>query len=82
MRIFPEGKGGIGVKGIRLRSGTPSDVELRMVLDAVRSDPKLRASLIRNAKDVMARMNSGQLGMNKNRAAEMHFLIKALEKIK
>ncbi|GAA0829120.1 hypothetical protein GCM10009525_27440 [Streptosporangium amethystogenes subsp. fukuiense] len=82
VRVFPDGKGGVGVEGIRLRSGSPSNAELQQALDAIKSNPQLRANLIHNARDVMARMNSGELGMNKNRASEMHFLIKALEKMK
>ncbi|WP_283133674.1 polymorphic toxin-type HINT domain-containing protein [Rhizohabitans arisaemae] len=80
-RIFPDGKGGVGVVGIRLRNGLPSSAQLQQVADAIAFDSQLRASLIRNAKDMMARMNRGELGMKRNRAAEMHFLIKALEKM-
>ncbi|MBO3752717.1 hypothetical protein J5X84_42275 [Streptosporangiaceae bacterium NEAU-GS5] len=68
VRVFPDGEGGIGVKGIRLKSGVPSDAEVQEVLDAIRSDAKLRGNLIRNAKEAMARMNSGSMGMSKNRA--------------
>jgi hypothetical protein len=37
--------------------------------------------LIRNAESAMEKFNRGTYGTVKNRAAEMHFLIKALEKM-
>jgi RHS repeat-associated protein len=81
VRIFPDGQGGIGADGIRLSNGTPTPKQVQQVLDAVKSDPSLRADLIQKARSAMDDMNAGSYGMSKNRAAEMNFLIKALEKM-
>ncbi|MFI6816008.1 RHS repeat-associated core domain-containing protein [Nonomuraea sp. NPDC050328] len=81
VRVFPNEKGGVGVKGVRIKTGMPGRAELDFVLKSLQRDSALRENLIRNARDAMDRMNSGKLGMAKNRALEMHFLIKALEKM-
>ncbi|WTP14332.1 polymorphic toxin-type HINT domain-containing protein [Streptomyces sp. NBC_00191] len=81
VRIFPNGQGGIGAEGIRLRSGTASPKEVQKVLDEIHSNPSLRADIIDKARSARASMNAGEFGMQSNRAAEIHFLIKALEKM-
>jgi RHS repeat-associated protein len=82
VRVFPRADGEIGVEGIRLKTGLPTSDQLDQVLAALKSDPTLRADLIQKARAAMDAMNRGAYGMSQNRAAEMHFLIKALEKIK
>ncbi|MGH3625734.1 MAG: hypothetical protein ACRDQ5_28835, partial [Sciscionella sp.] len=59
----------------------PTGKQVQQVLDALNSDPSLRADLAQKARSAMDQMNSGAYGMTENRAAEMHFLIKALEKM-
>ncbi|WP_159394790.1 hypothetical protein [Streptomyces sp. H-KF8] len=81
VRIFPNDKGGIGAEAIRLRSGTASPKEVQKVLDEIHSNPALRADVIAKATSARTSMNAGEFGMQSNRAAEMHFLIKNLEKL-
>ncbi|WP_194922496.1 LamG-like jellyroll fold domain-containing protein [Catenulispora pinisilvae] len=79
VRIFPNGGGSIGAEAIRLRTGTASAADVQTALDALNSDPALRADLIAKTQSAMDSMNAGEWGMSTNRAAEMHFLIKALQ---
>jgi len=51
------------------------------VLDEIYSNPDLRADVIQKATSARNSMNAGEFGMQSNRAAEMHFLIKNLEKL-
>jgi hypothetical protein len=81
VRIFPNGQGGVGAEGIRLRSGTASPKEVKKVLSEIHSNRSLRSDIIDKVKSARASMNAGEFGMQSNRAAEMHFLIKALEKM-
>ncbi|MFD3921422.1 polymorphic toxin-type HINT domain-containing protein [Streptomyces sp. NPDC058595] len=81
VRIFPNDKGGIGAEAIRLRSGTASPKEVQKVLDEIHSNPSLRADIIAKATSARTSMNAGEFGMQSNRAAEMHFLIKNLGKL-
>jgi RHS repeat-associated protein len=92
VRVFPTADGGIGAEGIRLAKGRlPSTAQVSEVLETLKSDPALRMDLIQKARSVMddmnadARASAGEpkiYGMAQNRAAELHFLIKALEKLK
>jgi hypothetical protein len=79
VRLFPDGRGGIGAEPIRLRSGTATPEDVQRALAEIQSNPQLRADLIDKSRSAMGSMNSGEWGMSSNRAAEMHFLIKALE---
>ncbi len=79
VRIFPDGRGSIGAEPIRLRSGTATPEDVQRALAEIQSNPQLRADLIDKSRSAMGSMNSGEWGMSSNRAAEMHFLIKALE---
>ncbi|GGV50679.1 hypothetical protein GCM10010293_61870 [Streptomyces griseoflavus] len=81
VRIFPNDKGGIGAEPIRLRNGTASAKDVQKVLDEIHSNPSLRADIIQKATRVREDMNAGAYGMQQNRAAEMHFIIKNLEKM-
>ncbi|MEV0949670.1 polymorphic toxin-type HINT domain-containing protein [Promicromonospora sp. NPDC050249] len=82
VRIFPDGKGGIGGKPIRLRHGSASDGEVKTVLAEIDKNPALREDIIAKATSARNSMNAGEYGTQVNRAAEMQFLIKALEKKK
>jgi len=77
-----DGKGGIGGESIRLRSGTASPKQVQAVLDEIAGSPALRNDIITKASSVRESMNSGAFGTAKNRASEMHFLIKALENMR
>jgi RHS repeat-associated protein len=79
--VYPTGDGGIGLKPFETNAGIADAKELAQVRSAIESDPSLRLKLIRNAESAMEKFNRGTYGTVKNRAAEMHFLIKALEKM-
>ncbi|WP_460407302.1 polymorphic toxin-type HINT domain-containing protein, partial [Actinophytocola sediminis] len=79
VRIFPDGNGGVGAEAIRLRSGTATSADVQRALAEIESNPRVRADLIDKARSAMSSMNNGEWGMSKNRAAEMHYLIRALE---
>ncbi|MFF1381155.1 DUF6531 domain-containing protein [Streptomyces sp. NPDC058308] len=81
VRIFPNDKGGIGAEGIRMKHGTASNAQVQKVLDEIHSNPALRNDIIDKATSARNSMNKGEFGMNKNRAAELHFIIKNLEKL-
>ncbi|MCT2592228.1 hypothetical protein LHJ74_20370 [Streptomyces sp. N2-109] len=81
VRIFPDGKGGIGAEPIRLKAGTASERDAQRALQEVRSNPEFRKDLMEKAKSARESMNKGEYGMSSNRAAEIHFIIKALEKM-
>ncbi|MDI3388186.1 RHS repeat-associated core domain-containing protein [Streptomyces sp. B-S-A8] len=81
VRIFPDGEGGIGAEPIRLKHGTASDREVQKVLDEIYSNQTLREDIIKKATSARDSMNNGEFGMTSNRAAEMHFIIKNLEKL-
>ncbi|MET8685876.1 DUF6531 domain-containing protein [Streptomyces sp. NPDC004732] len=81
VQIFPDNKGGIGGRPIRLKHGTASDKEVQKVLDEIHSNPALRDDIIAKATSARDSMNKGEFGMSQNRAAEMHFIIKNLEKM-
>ncbi|MER7165693.1 ricin-type beta-trefoil lectin domain protein, partial [Micromonospora sp. NPDC000207] len=81
VRVFPDGTGGIGAEAIRLSSGTATPQDVQRALAEINRSARFRSDLIGKARSAMASMNSGEWGMNLNRAAEMNFLIKALEKM-
>ncbi|SDX09577.1 hypothetical protein SAMN05421504_102294 [Amycolatopsis xylanica] len=81
VRIFPDNTGSIGGASISVQAGLATDKEIAAVVAAIKNNPKLRADLIAKTRSAMEKMNSGEWGMDKNRAAEMNFLIKALEKM-
>ncbi|WP_406446408.1 DUF6531 domain-containing protein [Streptomyces sp. NBC_01613] len=81
VRILPNDKGGISGVGIKLKNGTASEQQVQKVLDEIHSNPALRKDIIDKATAARDAMNKGAYGMTKNRAAEMHFIIKALEKM-
>jgi RHS repeat-associated protein len=76
-----DGRGGIGAEPIRLRSGVATPQAVQWVIAEIHSNPQLRADLIDKARGAMGSMNSGEWGMGRNRAAELHFLIRALEQM-
>lgn len=82
VRIFPTEAGGVGFEGIRLSTGMASARDIDAARNAIMGNPYLRADLIDKAGSAMAGMNSHNWGNLINRAAEMNFLIKALEKIR
>ena len=81
IRVFPNGDGGVGFEGIRLSNGMASARDVATARSAIMNNPELRADLIDKARSAMADMNDHNWGNSLNRAPEMHFLIKALEKI-
>ncbi|MFJ5548125.1 RHS repeat-associated core domain-containing protein [Streptomyces sp. NPDC093225] len=79
VRVFPNHAGGIGAEAIRLSNGTASPKQVQAVLDALRTDVRLRTDLISKATSARNSMAMGDWGANAiGRAAEMNFLIKAL----
>ncbi|MFI6286665.1 polymorphic toxin-type HINT domain-containing protein [Streptomyces sp. NPDC051018] len=81
VRIFPNGAGGVGFKGLRMSNGMASKRDVAAAQKAIMGDPRLRADLIGKARSAMADMNAHNWGNSVNRAAEMNFLIKALRRI-
>ena len=81
VRIFPDHRGGIGAEPIRLRSGSPTPQQVQEALDALHTQRDLRKRLIQVAREVMNEMNAGTWGYSQNRAAELHFLVRALEQM-
>lgn len=81
VRIFPDHTGGVDVGPIRMAHGVPSDAQLRQALEAILSNPELRADLIAKSRAAITEMNSHGWGNAKNRAFELHLLVKALEKM-
>ncbi|MEV0484970.1 DUF6531 domain-containing protein [Streptomyces sp. NPDC050508] len=81
VRVFPDDNGGIGAEPIRLKSGTASARDVQKVLAEIQSNQALRDDIISKATSARDSMNKGEFGMSQNRAAEMHFLIKNLEKM-
>ncbi|MEE1941120.1 DUF6531 domain-containing protein [Streptomyces sp. TRM 70361] len=81
VRVFPDDQGGVGGEPIRLRNGTASERDVERALNELRSNPDFRNDFIDKAKSARDEMNAGGYGMQKNRALEIHFLIKALEKM-
>lgn len=74
-------EGGLGAKGIRLKTGMASDKSVQKVLDTLKSSPEIRRDVIQKARAAQEHMNTHNWGNNKNRAVELQFLIKALEKL-
>ncbi|MGW6698238.1 DUF6531 domain-containing protein [Nocardia sp. NPDC055049] len=81
VRVFAHHDGSIGVEGLRMSNGTPNDAQLRRVVSEIYSNADLRADLIDKSRAAMTEMNAHNWGNAKNKAAEMNFLIKALERI-
>ncbi|WP_405482223.1 DUF6531 domain-containing protein [Streptomyces sp. NBC_00009] len=81
VRIFPDDNGGIGAEPIRLKSGTASERDVQKILAEINSNQSLRNDIISKATSARNSMNKGEFGMSQNRAAEMHFLVKNLEKM-
>ncbi|MFD5543929.1 polymorphic toxin-type HINT domain-containing protein [Streptomyces sp. NPDC127079] len=74
-------EGELGAKGIRLKTGMASDKSVQKVLDTLKSSPELRKDLIQKARAAQKHMNTHNWGNASNRALELQFLIKALEKL-
>ncbi|MDX8031676.1 polymorphic toxin-type HINT domain-containing protein [Lentzea sp. BCCO 10_0856] len=81
VRVFPTDKGGVGFEGLRMRNGMASARDVEAARTAIMARPDLRADLISKARSAMADMNGHNWGNSLNRASEMNYLIKALEKI-
>ncbi|MDH6627558.1 hypothetical protein M2271_005384 [Streptomyces sp. LBL] len=86
VRVYPDHKGGIGGEGIKVKAGLATQEEIDATLDAIKSDPALRADFIAKATEAMNIMNTplskgGNWGMAVNKAAEMAWLIKNLKAI-
>ncbi len=62
-----------------MSNGVPSDAQIRRVVDEINSNADVRSDLIAKSRAAMTEMNAHNWGNSRNRAAEMHFLIRALE---
>ncbi|MDJ0342323.1 hypothetical protein QMK19_21545 [Streptomyces sp. H10-C2] len=81
VRIFANAKGIITGEPIRLKAtGWASESSVRKAVEAVNSDPALRADLIAKAKSAKENMLDHNWGNTVNRANEMQALIDSLEK--
>jgi hypothetical protein len=82
VRIFPthDGKvGGAPVEG--LRSGRASAAQVERAVECVTTCSRVRNDMIAKATSARDSMNSGEWGAAQNKAVEMHFLIRHLEKM-
>ncbi|MGC9382625.1 polymorphic toxin-type HINT domain-containing protein [Streptomyces sp. MH13] len=81
VRVFGDEVGEIGAKPLRMSHGWASDKSVQKVLDTLKSSPELRKDLIQKAHAAQTQMNTHNWGNTKNRAREMQFPIKDLEKL-
>ncbi|MGC9501868.1 polymorphic toxin-type HINT domain-containing protein [Streptomyces sp. WG7] len=81
VRVFGDEVGGIGAKPLRMSHGWASNKSVQKVLDTLKSSPELRKDLIQKARAAQTEMNKHNWGNAKNRALELQYLIKALEKL-
>jgi RHS repeat-associated protein len=82
VRVFPNGEGGIGASPVRLSNGrVATSKQVQRVLDCLETCAPLRNDLASKASAAMDEMNHGNWGNSLNRAAEMNFLIKALNRM-
>ncbi|UGY92782.1 pre-toxin TG domain-containing protein [Streptomyces gobiensis] len=89
--IRPDGKGGIKGEAIRLKNGTATQKQVDAVIASIKSNPKLRADMIRvtkSAKEVfessakaMKEGRNPQWRFSNDRTAELQALINAMEKM-
>lgn len=79
VRVFVDDNGNIAGAPIRLEHGWASDKSVRAAVDAVNTDPKLRADLLTKAKSAREHMLDHNWGNKVNRADEMKALIDKLE---
>lgn len=80
VRVYSH-EGGLAATGIRLKTGMASDKSVQKVLDTLKNSPELRKDLIQKARAAQRHMNTHNWGNVTNRALELQFLIKALEKL-
>jgi RHS repeat-associated protein len=79
VRIYVDENGNIAGSPIRLKTGWASDKSVEAAVDAVNSDPKLRADLLEKAKAAKEHMEDHNWGNKQNRSGEMQALIEKLE---
>ncbi|ORT54577.1 Hint domain-containing protein, partial [Streptomyces sp. CB03238] len=89
--LRPDGKGGITGDAIRLKKGTATQKQVDSVIDMIKSNPKLRADMIRvtkSAKEVfessakaMKEGRNPQWRFNNDRTEELQALLEAMEKM-
>ncbi len=65
----------------RVTAGEATQAEIDATIDAIKTDPSLRADLIAKTREAMKEMNAHNWGNEKNRAVEMKFLIDALKRL-
>ncbi|MFI6728181.1 putative T7SS-secreted protein [Streptomyces atratus] len=79
VHVFVDENGNIAGAPIRLEHGWASDKSVQAAVDAVNTDPKLRADLLTKARSAQEHMLDHNWGNKKNRADEMKALIEKLE---
>ena len=89
--LRPDGQGGIRGEAIRLRNGTATQKQVDAVVATLKSDPKVRADMIRvtkGAKEVfessakaMKEGRNPQWRFSNDRTAELRALIEAMERM-
>ncbi|MEV4970004.1 putative T7SS-secreted protein [Streptomyces scopuliridis] len=79
VRVYVDDGGNIAGAPIRLEHGWASDKSVQAAVDAVNTDPKLRADLLTKAKSAQEHMLDHNWGNKKNRSDEMQALIDKLE---
>ncbi|WP_189554672.1 hypothetical protein [Streptomyces lavendofoliae] len=91
LRLRPDGKGGITGVALRMSKGTATQKQVDAVIDMIKSNPKLRADMIRvtkGAKEVfessakaMKEGRNPQWRFSNDRTEELQQLIDAMEKM-
>ncbi|MFJ8750958.1 putative T7SS-secreted protein [Streptomyces sp. NPDC102441] len=79
VHVFVDDNGNIAGAPIRLEHGWASEKSVQEAVDAVNTDPKLRADLLAKATSAREHMLDNNWGNKKNRADEMKALIEKLE---
>lgn len=79
VHVFVDDNGNIAGAPIRLEHGWASDKSVQEAVNAVNTDPKLRADLLAKATSAREHMLDHNWGNKKNRAEEMKALIEKLE---
>ncbi|MFJ8885943.1 putative T7SS-secreted protein [Streptomyces sp. NPDC102402] len=79
VHVFVDDNGNIAGAPIRLEHGWASEKSVREAVDAVNTDPKLRADLLTKATSAREHMLDHNWGNKKNRSDEMTALIDKLE---
>ncbi|MER7481332.1 hypothetical protein ABTX60_27460 [Streptomyces sp. NPDC126510] len=90
MALRPDGQGGIQGEAVRLRNGTATQKQVDAVVATIKSDPKVRADMIRDegrqgglqpSAKAMKEGRNPQWRLSNDRTAELQALTEAMERM-